>query len=164
MSNSKKINIRPAHINDIDQLARLFRDTITTINTKDYNEEQIKAWSGTIDNTDRIKAKLEEQYFIVAEIENVLVGFSSLTSTGYLDYMFTHKSYQGIGIASGFVSGIKAQAIKWGLKEITTDASITAKTFFEKHGFKTIRQQSVYIIDVMLTNYKMYCTINGIPV
>ena len=41
------------------------------------------------------------------------------------------------------------------ISKLQTDASITAKPFFEKHGFKTVQQQTVKIKDVELINYKM---------
>jgi putative acetyltransferase len=155
------MQIRLADIKDAEQLLQLFHDTITIINSKDYNEEQIAAWVSSAKNSDRIKSKIKEQYFIVAEIDNEIVGFGSLTVTGYLDCMYVHKDHQRKGIANKLIDEIKRQATKWSLKEITTDASITAKPFFEKNGFKVITQQKVYIIDVMLINYKMHCIINA---
>jgi len=153
------MQIRPATIDDVEQLAQLFRDTILTVNSKDYNEEQVNAWAATSKNIDRLKTKIKEDHFIVAEIGNVIVGFGSITAAGYLDFMYVHKDHQRKGIASKLLHEIKTQAIKWKLAEITTDASITAKPFFEKNSFKIITQQKVYIIDVMLINYKMHCII-----
>jgi putative acetyltransferase len=157
------MQIRPATIEDVEQITQLFRDTILTINSKDYNEEQVKAWAATSKNIDRLTAKIKEDYFIVTEMDNSIVGFSSITPSGYLDFMYVHKDHQRKGIANKLLHEIKTQAIKWGLAEITTDASITAKPFFEKQGFKIIVQQKVYIIDVMLINYKMHYIINPAP-
>ena len=42
-----------------------------------------------------------------------------------------------------------------GLSSIDTDASKTAKPFFEKHGFELVQEQTVYINNIGLTNYKM---------
>jgi len=153
------MQIRLATIDDAEQLAQLFHDTILTINNKDYDEEQVNAWAATSKNIDRLKAKIKEDYFIVAETDNSITGFSSITPSGYLDFMYVRKDQQRKGIANKLLTEIKAQAIKWKFAEITTDASITAKPFFEKYGFKIIAQQKVYIIDVMLINYKMHHTI-----
>jgi putative acetyltransferase len=150
------MNIRLATIRDIEQLVQLFRDTILTINRKDYNETQVNAWADSSKNTDRLKTKLDEQYFIIAENDSVITGFSSLTPAGYLDFMYVHKDHQHKGIATQLLNEIIKQALKWELPEITTDASITAKPFFEKCGFKVTAEQKVYIIDVMLVNYKMH--------
>ncbi len=38
---------------------------------------------------------------------------------------------------------------------IMSDVSITARPFFEKHGFRIVKKQTVRIGDVELTNYKM---------
>ena len=39
--------------------------------------------------------------------------------------------------------------------QITTYASITAKAFFEKRGYKTVRKQQVERNGILLTNFVM---------
>ena len=41
------MQIRNARPGDMNELRELYYGTITTINSKDYNEEQIKAWAST---------------------------------------------------------------------------------------------------------------------
>ncbi|MBT7088103.1 GNAT family N-acetyltransferase, partial [bacterium] len=42
-----------------------------------------------------------------------------------------------------------------GVKRVYTEASITAKPFFEKRGFKVIKEQQVEKRGVKLTNFQM---------
>lgn len=42
--------IRPYQTADCEALARLFYDTVHTVNAKDYTEQQLNAWAtGTVD-------------------------------------------------------------------------------------------------------------------
>ena len=66
--------------------------------------------------------------------------------------MFVHKDYQGQGIASA-VCDEPEKAVN--IKTITTHASITAKTFFERKGYKVVKEQHAVRDGIALKNYLM---------
>lgn len=78
-----------------------------------------------------------------------------MTREGHLDRLFVSADHQGRGIARGLVRRLLKDAIDHSIEEITTDASITAKPFFERMGFSVVREQSVECRGVWLTNYRM---------
>lgn len=129
------MTIRKATIIDISEISQLFYQTITTVNTKDYNAQQIETWASGADNKTFWEEQIEKQYFIIAENPNCLVGFASLTNDGYLDFMYVHKNHQNQDIASALLESILAEAGKLKLTKIWTDASITARPFFLNKGF-----------------------------
>ena len=147
--------IRKVSEKDIPAITQLFKETIEAVNSKDYNGEQIKVWSAGHIYTDRWINRLTSQYFIVAVIDEVIVGFGSITPEGYLDMMYVHKNYQGIGIAYALVDELLANASKNNLSIITSDVSITAKPFFEKKGFTVVTPQRKMMGGVEFLNYKM---------
>lgn len=147
--------IRKASEKDIPAITQLFKETIEAVNSKDYNGEQIKVWSAGHIYTDRWINRLTSQYFIVAVIDEVIVGFGSITPEGYLDMMYVHKNYQGIGIAYALVDELLANASKNNLSIVTSDVSITAKPFFEKKGFTVVTPQRKMMGGVEFLNYKM---------
>ena len=150
------MEIRKATAEDINELSELYYETITTINSKDYNEEQIKAWASTADRTENLLRRINEQHFFVAESDDKkITGFASLDKPGYLDLLYVHKNFQHRGVATLLLQEIFNTANELNISKLQTDASITAKPFFEKHGFKTVQQQTVKIKDVELINYKM---------
>jgi putative acetyltransferase len=150
------MHIRKATPEDIPELKELYYNTITSINAKDYNEEQIKAWASTADRTESLLKRIHEQYFFVAETDDkIITGFSSLDKTGYLDLMYVHKDFQNMSVAKQLLQKIIETAVMLNVSRLETDASITAKPFFEKHSFKIICEQTVLIKDVALVNYKM---------
>ena len=149
------MRIREATVNDLKELQELYRGTITIVNRKDYTLEQIEAWASTANRTESLTRKIIEQHFYVAEENNQIAGFASLENSGHLDMMYVHKDFQNKGIATHLLNRILDKARLMGLTIIDTDASITARPFFEKRGFKLRQQQTVYINETGLTNYKM---------
>ena len=140
------ILIRRAGENDLRAITELFRDTIQFINSKDYTPEQVEVWSAGANNTGRWSQSIENQYFIVAELNGVLAGFGSITREGYLDFMYVHKDYQRMGIASSLLTEIESKAAKQKNSEIYSDVSKTAKGFFEKMGYhcrKVVKDKAV---------------------
>lgn len=143
--------IREYHTSDCKQLAELFYNTVHIINAKDYTKEQTDAWAtGNVDLAawDR---SFQEHYTVVALDGKIIIGFGDIDKNGYLDRLFVHAEYQGQGIASALCGRLE-QAVRG---EITTHASITAKPFFEKRGYRVIRRQQVERRGVFLTNYLM---------
>lgn len=154
------MQIRLATLQDIPSLKNLYQGTITHINSRHYNPEQISAWAATGERITSLENKIQEQYFYVAvTADNVITGFSSLENDGELDMMYVHKDYQGQGIARLLIQQIYTKAAELGVSTLTAYVSITARPFFEKQGFKVIATQQVQLGEVALTNYEMVKTI-----
>jgi putative acetyltransferase len=130
-----EIKIRKANAADLDELRFLFRDTIKTVNAKDYSPEQINFWADGFKHINAWTKKINTQQFFAAYNEREIVGFASLTKDGLLDFMYVHHNYQGIGIGKSLVEKIVETARGFKLERIVSDVSITAKPFFEKCGF-----------------------------
>lgn len=145
------IIIREYQQRDCDKLADLFYSTVHTVNAKDYTKEQLSAWAtGSID-LQKWNRSLLEHYSLVAIEDDVIVGFGDIDKTGYLDRLYVHKDYQRKGIATAICNELE-QTIQG---KITTHASITAKPFFEKRGYKALKEQSVERQGIVLINYVM---------
>ncbi|MBL8006875.1 MAG: GNAT family N-acetyltransferase [Ignavibacteria bacterium] len=134
---SEKVNIeiRRAELKDTDQIRFLFRDTVVSINSADYKEEEIKVWSEFHKNKEGWERVITEQYFLVAVKNGLISGFSSITEKGYLDFMYVHKDYQRLGIAEKLLNETEVYARKLYLNKIYSYVSKTAVPFFEKKGF-----------------------------
>lgn len=149
------MKLRKAVSTDLESIQNLFRETVNTVNRKDYSAEQLEAWSSGSSDQNRWLKKINEQYFLVAEDGLAVVGFASINQEGYLDTMFVHKDYQRKGIASNLIEALIFYARTNDVSEVITDGSITARPFFEKYGFKVIEKQSVNRKGIPITNFKM---------
>ena len=154
MDKTKAI-IREGHLNDIKELQSLFVETISVICKVDYDEEQIEIWTSSIKKQDRWLDILTNQYLLVAEDNEKILGFCSLDKENYLDFLYVHKDHQRQGIANKLYVEIEKEVTRKEQKIITSDVSKTALPFFEKVGFEVITEQTVEIEGVKLINYKM---------
>lgn len=143
--------IRKYKSTDCKELAELFYNTVHTINAKDYTKEQLDVWaSGQIDleNWDR---SFQEHFTVVAVENGMIVGFGDIDTTGYLDRLYIHKNNQRKGIATAICDQLESKV----QGKIVTHASITAKPFFEKRGYKVLKEQQVERKEIFLKNYVM---------
>ena len=145
------IAIKQATQSDLDTIIQLFSDTIGVVNAKDYSAEQIRVWKGGASKKEKWLKKISEQYFLIAEIDNMLAGFGSITHDGYLDFMYVSKDHQGRGVASEIYNSLEKFVVKKRIDKIVSDVSITAKPFFEKQGFELLQEQQVAIATSILT-------------
>ena len=150
-----KLTILQGELKDLEEIQALFADTIQNICNKDYTPDQISAWTSSIQNKERWESKINGQYFVIARIDEKLVGFASLYEGNYLDLLYVDKDYQGHGIASLLYDKIVNKARQLHKDELYADVSITAKGFFQKAGFETIKKQVVTRKGIELTNYRM---------
>lgn len=148
----KNIIIRNYNSEDCNNLAELFYNTVHSVNVKDYNEEQLNVWAtGNID-LDQWNNSFLEHFTVVAVEDDIIVGFGDIDKTGYLDRLFVHKDYQRKGIATAICNELEKVINR---SKITTHASITARPFFEKRGYKVIKEQEVERRGIVLKNYFM---------
>ncbi|WP_204122228.1 MULTISPECIES: GNAT family N-acetyltransferase [Levilactobacillus] len=146
--------IRPYRATDFAEIHQLFKQTIQTVNAKDYTPAQLAAWIGPDDAPTRARwqTSLAAHTTRVACQSGQVVGFADMTATGYLDRLYVHAQYQHQGIAHGLITTLE-QAVS--ADRYTTAASITARPFFEHEGYRVIRAQQVERDGIHLTNYFM---------
>lgn len=149
------ITIRQATPNDPEVIIPLFKETIEVVNSKDYSAEQIRVWKNGASKKERWLKKISEQYFLIAEIDNEIVGFGSITLDGYLDFMYVSKNHQRAGVAKTLYGQLEKFVKENRINKIISEVSITAKPFFQKQGFSVIHEQQVNIDGIKLTNFKM---------
>ncbi len=153
--NNHFIRITSASSDDIPQLQMLYTDTIKAVCINDYGPEQITAWTAGAGNLERWLSAIETQYFLVARTGNSVIGFGSLKDGDYIDFLYVHKDYQGLGIAGTIFEQLEQRAAGLGKQELTADVSRTARPFFEKNGFKVQRENQNLIRGITLINYRM---------
>ena len=135
---------------DFEAVERIFYDTIHAVNAKDYSREQLFAWANNVDSLKRRREDLLSQFTLIAETEGETVGFGSMDKSGCLDLLYVHKDFQRQGIATALCDELEK-----GFTVIKTYASVTAKPFFEKRGYKTIKEQEVERLGIKLKNFEM---------
>lgn len=149
-------NIRPLEEKDLYDMQNLFRSTVLNVNIKDYTKEEVEDWASCGNDMEHWKEILFNNQFIGAfDIQDNLIGYSSMNKNGYLHSMFVHKNWQGKGIATLLLSEVEKIARQYKVKEITSEVSKTARPFFEHKGYVVECEQKQQANRLKLTNYKM---------
>ena len=143
--------IREYRLTDCKELTELFYNTVHIVNAKDYTKEQLDAWATGQVDLQKWEQSLQEHFSIVAVDHDVIAGFGDIDKTGYLDRLYVHSDYQGKGIATAICNQLEA-AVQ---VNIITHASITARPYFEKRGYKVVKTQQVERQGIFLTNFVM---------
>lgn len=144
--------LRPYHPDDCAEMARLFYDTVHTVNAADYSPAQLDAWAtGEVDLSAWNRSFLAH-HTLIAEENGVIIGFADMDETGYLDRLYVHRDYQRRGVACALCDALEAAS---SVNRFTTHASITARPFFETRGYAVVKAQQVVRYGVSLTNYVM---------
>lgn len=148
-----QIEIRQATSEDLPEITSIFRDTIIHVNSKDYSEKQIEVWASGADDIKKWEDRIKKFYFIVAVIENTIVGFAYLKNGNYFDGLFVHKDYQRLGIASKLMRIVESQVMMNGFEIIKSDVSITALPFFDNKYYNVIKKQKKSFKGLVFENY-----------
>lgn len=141
---------------DIPAMQTLLRETILHVNVRDYTREEVEDWASCADSVEHMKDLLASNDFVAALNERgEIIGFSSMNAGGYLHSMFVHRDYQQTGVGSLLLLAVEKRAREYGVAEITSEVSLTARPFFEKRGYEVVTAQKRRANRLELTNFVM---------
>lgn len=151
---AERVLIRPYLPGDADATIGIFLLAIREVASKDYSPEQVDAWA-RVDDRNAWAARRASRPAWMAELDGRPIGFADLVPDGLVDMMFVHPRFQGLGAASLLLRQVEQQAGALGLDRIHTEASITARPFFERRGFVLVQEQMVEKRGQWFRNFRM---------
>jgi putative acetyltransferase len=143
-----QLTMRPMLPTDVPLLAEIFRAAVEELTSDDYSEAQQEAWASEADDEEEFGAKLSGELTLVATYDGSAVGFASLAGNSKIDMLYVHPAAAGQGAAAMLADAL-------GAKELTVDASDSARNFFQKRGFVAQRRNTVTIAGEWLANTTM---------
>ncbi len=147
--------LRPYRKDDALALLTLFRHTIRVVNSRDYSPEQIAAWASDDIDVSAWSARFDGRFVPVAEKNGRPAGFAELETNGHVDRVYVAADCQGQGIGRVLLAAVVAEARRTGLTRLFTEASVTARPFFESQGFVVLVPQVVTLRGVEFLNFRM---------
>ena len=156
-----KIAIRKFTSEDTTNLLTLFYDTVHHVNNKDHPSEHLDAWAPAQPDLKKWKIRLKSSETIVAELDGMMVGFANLENDlSTIGMLYVHKDYQGKGIATELLKALEKKLKKREEKVAAVEASKTAKPFFEKRGYRLVRENRKMLNGIELLNFIMEKELN----
>jgi putative acetyltransferase len=149
------IEIRLFEAQDAEQIAQLFHETVREINVHDYSCSQVKAWAPDDIYFRNWVEVCSSRFTYVADDDGAIFGFGELEPNGHIDCFYCHKNYQRCGVGGQIYQAIEAKAVELSVNRLFTEASITAKSFFQRMGFLVVQEQSVTHRGETFINYAM---------
>ena len=149
------LRIRPYESGEAAVLITLFRETVHTVAACDYSPEELAAWAPVDLQPASWNERLTRHLSFVAVDGDRAVGFAELEDYGHVHMLYVAKDRQREGIARALMDRLEAEACRRDLPKLTTDASRTARPFFEARGFSLVRAQCVTRAGVRIENFRM---------
>jgi putative acetyltransferase len=147
--------IRPALESDFGAIGRVFHDAVRQIARDNYTEEQVRAWSPEERDAEHWQRRTAKVKVNVAVLESVVAGFIGFSDSGYIDLLFVRPEFVRLGIAKALLLGAERALGQLGVETAWTEASLTARSFFQTMGYGAVRKQTVCCGGVKLRNYRM---------
>ena len=138
----------------------VFRRAIRVTAARDYTPEQVAAWASDEIDPSGWAARRRAARTRVAEVDGRVVGFTDIDERGYVDMLFVDPSSARQGVATALLGWADDTARELGAAELSTHASLTARPFFEAHGFVVVVEQHPVLRGVALTNFVMRRTLD----
>ena len=133
-------------------VARVQRKSIRQIASDDYSQEEIATWSSQVSKDLEIP---EDKHRFVALQGEAVVGFAEYTENNEIIAVYVHPRFTRQGFGSQLLSKIEDDAQRRGLTYLKATATITAKPFYEKHGYDVLHETTYQIEDQGLKVYKV---------
>jgi putative acetyltransferase len=156
-----KLAMRPLLPTDVPLLAEIFRASIEELTADDYSEAQQEAWASTADDVAEFGARLAGELTLVATLGGAAIGFAALADNSKIDMLYVHPAAAGQGAGAMLCDALEKLAASRGTKELSVDASDTARGFFERRGFVAKTRNTVTLGGEWLANTTMVKPLAG---
>lgn len=138
---------------DAIKVSKLIKKTLTAINKKEYSKETIAALVTYNQPKKLIERSKTTKLFIAVEDNNIL-GVGGYEDD-YLQCFFVDPKTHGKGIGKKIIKNVIKEMKKEGYKKIYCNSTKHAIIFYEKHGFKIIKEETSSFMNSYITYTKM---------
>ena len=111
--------------------------------------------SSAADNEEEFGARLAAALTLVATFGGAAVGFAALADNTRIDMLYVHPAAAGQGAGAMLCDALEKLAASRGSKDVSVEASDSARGFFEKRGFTARTRNSVMLGGEWLANTTM---------
>jgi putative acetyltransferase len=147
------MKIREYTFEDAEAHAEVHRQSVRGIASEDYSDEVIEAWSAKEPEDSPIE---EEKVRFVAEEDGEIVGFSDYNmETKELSGLYVKPGYTGRGIGEKLLEKAEKDAKKNDLERLWCKSTITAKEFYQRHGYEIVEETNHQIEGLNMKVYRM---------
>lgn len=153
------IKIREILESDFDDAVSCIKRSVDISNRPDYPKKVIDYQLYEHYTLDWIKSTKKEKYFIIALLNDQIVGTGALKGNE-IQNMFVDPDFQCKGIGKTLINHLESYARDLGFKSIKLNSSITAINFYRKLGYKIEEEEIVEWLGERIRSVKMNRTLD----
>jgi len=147
--------IRQYGADDLPAVLEVFTRSVHETCNRDYTPEQLIAWAPESPNRDSWKERFSTDQTWVYETSGQISGFMRIEEDGHIDLLYVHPQFQRQGIATALLNKLQDWASAHRVNRLYTEASITARPFFERSSFRVVQAQQVKFRGIVFDNFVM---------
>lgn len=147
--------IRAYRAEDAPALARIFRAAIHATAAGDYPPEALAAWTAAADDETAFGNRLAGGITRVAQHDGTPVAFGQIDPGNRFAMLYTAPAWGRHGWASAICDELESIARTAGNGCLYTEASWTARAFFEQRGFESMGVERVERAGIVIERYRM---------
>ncbi len=149
------MNLKQITQKDQLDLKKIYFDSIISIDEKIYTLEQKRAWASQAWDNKYFNLSLKEgKGWLINEREKI-IAFASRYPNNRISLLYCRGDSQRKGYGTKLLQKIEKEAIKEGLTDLTTEASLISYKLFLKNSWKIIRKEKIIIKNITFERYKM---------
>jgi GNAT superfamily N-acetyltransferase len=168
---SSELVIRPASFNDIKYVQQIADATWQQAYTPILSKDQIDYMLGKLYSTPSLEDQMKNNHYFFLALQNYTpVGFASFSHVGGKTYklqkLYVLPNLQKTGAGKKLLETVETVAKSMGAEELILNVNRKnkAKTFYEKKGFKVIREEDIDIGNgYFMNDYIMSLTLGPSP-
>jgi putative acetyltransferase len=155
VGHGKRQMIRPYRESDFATVVLLFTESVRHLACEHYDATQLAAWAPRPADLNSWAVRLAGLRTLLAEVNMNVAGFISYERNGHIDLLYVSPLHSRQGIAPALYRDAEAALYSEGISDFVTEASKTARPFFERHGFRVTEEQNVELCGVAFQRYVM---------
>ena len=91
----------------------------------------------------------------MAVSDGAVAGYIDLEPDGHIDHLYVHPDAAGRGVGASLIEAVVARARAAGIGRLHVEASETARSLFERLGFRVLHRRDFEVRGVAIHNYAM---------
>ncbi len=155
------MNLRQITNNDQLDLKKVYFNSIQSIDSNIYSEEQKRAWCSQAWNNPIFENTIRNGKGWLINKKKTIIAFA----TRYPDYrialFYCMGNYQRKGYGTKLLYKLEEEAKEDGLYFLTTEASLISYKLFLKNNWEVISKEKIYIMNKFFERYKMIKILNN---
>lgn len=152
------MEIRRFQEDDAEAVAAVHAQAVREIAADDYTAEEIAVWA----DTGPSEFAEEDKERFVAVDDGTIVGFSDYAPEEQrITGMYVHPDWTGVGVGSALLECVEQDARERSITKLDLLSTVTAKAFYENHGYTVVEKTTREMEDEALDVYRMEKALSG---